>query len=143
MDIIAARTKVNSLFGYYSVDAKAEIKWEKDDETEGAMLDKILRGKDGIQNKIISSDKIVSAVTDPIKFISGKRTDLANIAVKLTTEFQESMLRNMQRNLPLKEVRENVKKDVDEKHDKLMKFHSQDFPEEIVKRIVKKLTGGN
>lgn len=144
MDLFANRIGVNSLFGAYTVNNRsAEVSWDVPDTTNQAIYDKILRGKEGLQNKIKYADNLINAIADPEDFIARKRGDLAAIAEKLSTEFRDSMLRNMQRNLPIKEVRENVKKDVDEKYDKLMKFHHQDFPEETLKRIVKKMTGGN
>ncbi len=141
--MFAKRDKVNSLFGEYNVGTDASVTWVDDGVTKEAIYDKILRGKDGLQNKIKYADNLIGAIGDPIAFIAKKRGNLDGIATKLALEFRESMFRNMQRNLPLKEVRENVKKDVDEKYDKLMKFHDQDYPLETVKRVAKKLTGGN
>ena len=43
----------------------------------------------------------------------------------------------------MSEVRERTKKDVDELYDKLMRFHNEDFPQELLQRVVKKITGGN
>ena len=144
MALFSTRDNVNSLFGSYNVnDTNAAVTWVDDGITNSAIYDKILRGKEGLQNKIKYADNLINAIANPEDFIARKRVNLNTIAEKLATEFRDSMLRNMQRNLPIKEVRENVKKDVDEKYDKLMKFHNQDFPEETLRRIVKKMTGGN
>lgn len=143
-NIYEARNVVNSLFGTYTVAQDTGIAtWDDVGVTNANVYDKLLRGKDSIQTKIKQSDKIVNALADPTGFIYQRLEDLSRIAGLLKTEFERSFQVHASRNIPMKNVRENVKKDVDELYDKLMMFHNQDFPTDILQRIVKKLVGGN
>lgn len=142
--IYEQRNNVNSLFGLYNVDRQTgEIALADPGRFNDNVYDHVLRGKDGIQMKIKNSDKLVNALSNPSAYLENKRNDLKQIAIKLDGEFETSFRRHISRNIPLKEARENTKKDVDELYDKLMKFHQQDFPDEIVQRLVKKMVGGN
>jgi len=143
-NIYEPRDNVNSLFGLFNIDRQTGIVAPVNaDIFRDNVYDHVLRGKNGIQMKIKNSEKMVNALANPSLYLENKRNDLMQIAVKLDTEFETSFRRHISRNIPLKEARENTKKDVDELYDKLMKFHQQDFPDEIVQRLVKKMVGGN
>ena len=133
------RLAVNSLFGLYDVAANTnDITLTAPD---APMYDYILRGKDGIQNKILHSDRTLEALMEPVTHLDKIRNNLEAIAIDLADEFPKIFSRQLNRGITLKEARENTKKEIDIKYDKLMKQHNEDFPKELTHRIAKKLTG--
>ena len=144
MAYLTARPGINSLFGAYNIlQDQTNITYADPGATNASIYDYVLRGKDGIQNKIKKSGDTVEALTAPTEFLAKKRTNLEAIAAELDLEFKKVFRKQLNRNLPIKEVRANTKKEIDALYDKLMKIHNEDYPHELVSRIVKKLTGGN
>lgn len=144
MTYLEARTAVNSLFGAYTIGRNSNtIRYDREDITNDNIYDNILRGRDGIQRKMQESEKITQALENPALFLTAKRDDLHEMIAKLNTEFRLVFERQLKRNLPLKETRENTRKEIDTLYERLMKYHKEDFPDSLVQRAIKKATGGN
>lgn len=140
MAFLNQRDNVNSLFGTYSIAQNQNtITYDNNDRTNESMYDYILRGKDGLQKKIMDTNKTLQSINEPDTYLTAKRADLNRIAVLLEGEFNTVFQRQLKRNIPLKEVRENTKKEVDLLYDRLMKLHMEDYPPENNQRILKKL----
>lgn len=138
---LAQRTNVNSLFGTYSIaQDSTTATFDNPAQTNQQIFDYILRGKDGIQNKIVSSDRTIEALTNPIPFITRKRADLVRISNELEDTFKRVYAKEINRGLSHEETKKNVTVEVDRIFDREMKNHHEDFPNDLVSRIVKKLT---
>ena len=135
-----ARLNVNSLFGTYNVagdTGNITLHPNNDDP----MADFILRGKDGLQKKILHSDRTITALNDPITFLRRKREDLNAIALSISNQFAIIYSNELKRGLSHEQTKKNTVEEVDRRLDKLLKNHKEDFPDELTKRIIRKLTG--
>lgn len=134
------RINVNSLFGTYSVLADSDT-LNTDGINNDSITDYILRGKDGLQRKIMTSDRTLEALSDPKGFLINKVTDLNKILLEIETTFEKQYVSELRRGLSHAETKKNTVAEVDRQLDKKLRNHKEDFPEELCKRLVKKLTG--
>lgn len=142
MAYLQKRTAINSLFGVYEIEQdKTNVKFTDINDTEQNIYDNILRGKDGIQKKIMMSEHLATAISSPADFLTKKRNSLAEIVKTLNDEFKKIFKRQLSRNLPLKQTRENTRKEIDILYEKLMKYHNEDFPRDLVERAIIKSVG--
>lgn len=142
MEYLKPRANINSLFGQYSIaQNNTDITFDNPNTTDNNIYDFVLRGKDGLQKKIVDTNKSIQALTAPTDWLTAKRADLTRIANELEAEFERVFTRQLKRNIPVREMRENTKKEVDTLYDKLLKLHHEDFPQEMLSKVVKKLTG--
>ena len=136
------RTNVNSLFGQFTsaVDTGA-ITWGVPDTTNAAVSDFVMRGKHGLQQKIVASNKAIEAIGMGGTFLTEKRADLIGILNKLYTKFDTTYGEEIKRGLTLKETKENTVNIVNKELDRLLKLHHEKFPEELCKKVIRKLVG--
>ncbi len=141
-DFLNVRTDVRSVFGTYTI-PKNKVEVDGTNLNDGAIYDYLVRdkGKEGIQAKIMRSEKSVSAVATPIDFLTLKMQDLVGMVRTLKENSKTIFERYLNRNMPIKEAREKTRKDLDAKFMQLMKDHEEDFPKSDVTRAIKKLTG--
>lgn len=135
------RKDVKSVFGTYTIEEnKVEPTLAQDDNY---IADYLLRngGRDSLQKKLVNADKFSEALSDPSAFILRKAQDLSSMVATLKTLHNESFKRYSVRNIPLKEVRAKVKKDLDEKFKSLLSDHEEDFPKDLVSRAITKAIG--
>ncbi len=135
------RKDVKSVFGTYTIEEnKVEPILAQDDNY---IADYLLRngGRDSLQKKLVNADKFSEALSDPSAFILRKAQDLSSMVATLKTLHNESFKRYSVRNIPLKEVRAKVKKDLDEKFKSLLSDHEEDFPKDLVSRAITKAIG--
>lgn len=134
------RANVNSLFGTYSIAENSTI-LNTDNLNKDSITDYILRGKDGLQRKIMTSDTTLEALSDPQKFLERKAADLNKILLEVEAVFEKQYVSELRRGLSHAETKKNTVAEVDRQLDKKLRNHKEDFPEELCKRLVKKLTG--
>lgn len=139
-----ARNNINSLFGLYTVDVdNGNITWVNDNNTNAKVYDYVLRdnGKKSIQASIRNSDKVLKAIQSPVDFLTAKTGDLVTIANSLSKKYPKILQRYLNRNLPIGEARKKALEDLDKKFDNKMKKHNEEYPKELVGKLVRKLTG--
>lgn len=141
MTYLKERKEVNSLFGTYTINVnETNVKFDNDDKFKTATYDFILRGKEGLQRRMIKADRTVEALANPIKFLGDKRQDLYNIANDLEDSFEKTYKRELQRGLSHEKTKQNVQEEIDKLAVKKLKMHNEDYPEDLVKRVIRKLT---
>ena len=137
-----AKREFTTVFGKHTIEAnKTEV--TLDGAGDNYITDFLLRngGKDSLQAKILHSDRNVNAINDPSAYILSKATDLGKIVTALKTLHTESFERYSKRNLTIKEIRQKVKKDLDEKFEMLIRDHKEDFPQDVVSKAITKAIG--
>jgi len=139
------RANVNSLFGYYTIEQdQTNVTWDAINNTNAMAYDYVLRdkkGKESLQATIKRSDKVVTALTNPIAFITLKRADLKTIAEHLATKYPIVLQRELNKNKTISEARKEAVSVIDKKFDKKMKKHNEEYPKELLGKLVRKLVG--
>lgn len=136
------RKDVKSVFGTYTIGTDGpEI--TADTLSADSIYDYLVRqdGRNGLQAKMKFADRGIEAMTSPDKFFEDKQKDLVKIVGILKESAKNTFQRYLNRNIPVKEAREKTRKDLDAKFLTLMKDHEEDFPKDILSKIVTKLVG--
>lgn len=98
-------------------------------------------GKESLQATIKRSDRVVNALADPIAFITAKRQDLTTIAEKLAVKYPIVLQRELNKNKTISEARKEAISVIDKKFDKKIKKHNEEYPKELLGKLVRKLVG--
>jgi iron-sulfur cluster repair protein YtfE (RIC family) len=143
MAYLPGRANVNSLFGTYTVARNTGIITPDDVDVYGnSTLDYIMRGKDGLQKKIINSNKTIEAITNPTTHLDQKAADLqTNVLDKINADFDRIYKNEIKRGLSLEKTKKNTVEEVDRLLTKYLRYHEENFPIDLTKRVVKKLVG--
>lgn len=144
--IFPEKRKINSLFGpLVGTKASPEYKFseEEGDKTiiDNSIKDYVLRGKRGLQSKIVNADKVIGAMTNPTGYLNAKYNSLESMVTSLENRFKEVYERESKRGISQDEVKKNVSAEINRLMDKEIKIHNEDFPHDLVSRAVRKLTG--
>lgn len=145
MAYLNARNNINSLFGLYTIaQDQTEVGWVDNNATNNMAYDYVLRdkkGKESLQATIKRSDRVVTALSDPIAFLTAKRLNLNEIATKLTKKYPEVLQRELNKNKTISEARKEALSVIDKKFDKKIKKHNEEYPKELLGKLVRKLVG--
>lgn len=135
------RTNVNSLFGQFTSAVNTGVITWTGANTNAAISDFVMRGKHGLQQQIVASNKAINAIGMGAEFLTAKRADLVEILDKLYAKFNTIYTEEVKRGLTLKETKENTVNVVNKELDRLMRLHHEKFPDELCKKVIRKLVG--
>lgn len=145
MAYLNVRNNINSLFGFYTIPQdQSNVNWDAPNNTNQMAYDYVLRdknGKESLQATIKRSDRVVNALADPIAFITAKRQDLTTIAEKLAVKYPIVLQRELNKNKTISEARKEAISVIDKKFDKKIKKHNEEYPKELLGKLVRKLVG--